>query len=107
MNRLTVAVISLIELLEAEGREFRSQAEASVRRLLFLFFGALCFFAAAISAAFAFFIFAAPVIGRAPAAAVVAAAYAAAGYFLIRRSLHSPGKSDAVAEKIEERENGE
>ena len=102
MNRLTVAVLSLIELLEAEGREFRSQAEAAARRVLFQFFGVLCFFAAALSAAFAFFVFAAPIIGRAAAAAVIAAALAAAGHFLMRRSMHPAGKSEAAAKKVEE-----
>lgn len=102
MNRLTVAVLSLIELLEAEGREFRSQAEAAARRLLFLFFAALCFFAAALAAVFAFFVFASPIIGRAASAAIVAASLAVVGYCLMRRSLPSVAKSEVDPEKAKE-----
>ena len=42
MNRITNAVLSFFELVEAEGRELRTQAEIMAKRVLLLFFGGLC-----------------------------------------------------------------
>ena len=54
MNRITNAVLSFFELVEAEGRELRAQTEIMAKRVLLLFFGGLLLFAAALAGGFAF-----------------------------------------------------
>lgn len=86
MNSLSRAVLSFFELLEAEGREFRTKAEASVRSLMAFFFAGLLLVAAAIFAGFAFYTALLPLTGRPLAALAAALLFAAAGIFLMRRS---------------------
>lgn len=87
MNRITNAVLSFFELVEAEGRELRSQTEILVKRALLLFIGALLLFAAALAGGFAFYAAAAPRLGCPAAALLAAAMLAAPGLYALFKGL--------------------
>lgn len=86
MNSLSRAVLSFFELLEAEGREFKTKAEASVRSLIVFFFAGLLLVVAAVFAGFAFYTALLPLTGRPLAALASALLFAVSGIFLMRRS---------------------
>ena len=87
MNRITNAVLSFFELVEAEGRELRSQTEILAKRVLLLFFGGLLLFAAALAGGFAFYAAVAPRLGRSAAALLAAALLAATGLYALSKGL--------------------
>lgn len=87
MNRITNAVISFFELVEAEGRELRSQAEVLAKRVLLLFFSGLLLFAAALAGGFAFYAAVAPRLGRPAAALLAAVLLAAPGLYALSKGL--------------------
>ena len=87
MNRITNAVLSFFELVEAEGRELRSQAEIVAKRVLLMFFGGLLLFSAALAGGFAFYAAVAPRLGRPAAALIVAVLLAAPGIYALSKGL--------------------
>ena len=87
MNRITNAVLSFFELVEAEGRELRSQADIIAKRVLLMFFGGLLLFAAALAGGFAFYAAVAPRLGRPAAALIAAALLAAPGIYALSKGL--------------------
>ena len=87
MNRITNAVLSFFELVEAEGRELRAQTEIMAKRVLLLFFGGLLLFAAALAGGFAFYAAVAPRLGRPAAALLAAALLAAPGLYALSKGL--------------------
>lgn len=104
MNRITNAVLSFFELVEAEGRELRSQAEILAKRVLLLFFSALLLFAAALAGGFAFYAAVAPRLGRPAAALLAAALLAALGLYALSKGLaQDPGGATAPLNGEDER----
>ncbi|MDO4560314.1 MAG: hypothetical protein Q4C86_05120 [bacterium] len=91
MNRLTELVLSFFDLLEAEGREFRGQAQAVLRGAMMLFFGGVLLTAGTLAAGYALYLALACLLGRPAAAFAVALLLCAAGMTLISKS-SSPDK---------------
>ena len=87
MNRNSEIARSFFELVEAEGRELRSQTEILAKRVLLLFFGGLLLFAAALAGGFAFYAAVAPRLGRPAAALLSAALLAAPGLYALSKGL--------------------
>lgn len=87
MNRITNVVLSFFELVEAEGRELRSQTETLARRILLMFFGGLLIFAAVLLVGFAFYAALAPRLGRPAAATSAAVVLAVPGVYALFKGL--------------------
>lgn len=100
MNRLTELVLSFFDLLEAEGREFRGQAQAVLRGAMMLFFGGVLLTAGALAAGYALYLALACLLGRPAAAFVVALLLGAAGMTLISKS-SSPDKGRGDEARVE------
>ncbi len=100
MNRITSAVLSFLELAEAEGRELRSQAEFFARRVLMQFIGGLMLFAAAVAVGFAFYVALAPKFGRPAAALAVSFLLALPGAYIISKS--ASGRATAARETLDQ-----
>ena len=91
MNRLTELVLSFLDLMEAEGRELRGQAQAVLRGAIMLFFGGALLTAGTLAAGYALYLALARLIGPPAAAFAVALLLGAAGMTLISKS-SSPDK---------------
>ncbi len=89
MNRITNLILSFFDLLEAEGRSFRTHTERAVRGILILFFGGVLLTSAALFAGYGFFNFLAYVLGLGvpESSLAVALLLGGGGYALIRRGL--------------------
>ncbi len=105
MNRITTAVLSFFELVEAEGRELRSQTEILAKRVLLLFFSGLLLFAAALAGGFAFYAAVAPKLGRPAAALIAAAMLAAPGLYTLSKGLAKDSSAALTPRSVEDNRN--
>lgn len=94
MNRLTKLILSFFDLLEAEGRSFRSQTQAVFRGLIILFFAGVFLTAAALMACYGIFISLVCAIGAPAAAAVTTIVLAALGLICLNRGLAQDRRQD-------------
>ena len=104
MNRLTGLVLSFFDVLEAEGRQFRSGALSVIRGTLILFFGLAFLFAGALAAGYALYLVLSLMIGRPGAAFVIALMLCAAGSLLIKKSQPDDGGGAADGGEAEDAE---
>ncbi|MCC8058736.1 phage holin family protein [Cloacibacillus sp.] len=86
MNRLTELVISFFELVEAEGRELRVQAQDVLRGAAMFFFGGVLLSAGVLTAVYALYLMLASRLGRPAAALIAALLLGAVGVALILKS---------------------
>ncbi|MCD8163546.1 MAG: hypothetical protein LUE09_08970 [Synergistaceae bacterium] len=86
MNRLTELVISFFELVEAEGRELRVQAQDVLRGASMFFFGGVLLSAGVLTAVYALYLTLASRLGRPAAALIAALLLGAVGVALILKS---------------------
>ena len=83
MEALAKAVVSFLELLEAEGRVFRQRSVAVFECFLLMFFGAACVFFGAIAAGGAVYMWLKLHIGAPASAAVIAVVFVALGLKMV------------------------
>ena len=98
MSRLTELVLSFFDLMEAEGRERREQAQIVTRGAIMLFFGGVLLTAGLLAAGYALYLTLARLLGAPAAAFIVALLLGAAGMTLISKS--SP-RNNGGAERAE------
>lgn len=85
-SKLTEAVISFCDLVEAEGRELRRGVASALKSASLFFFGLLFLTASALALCTALFIFLSKYIGCAASALVTACPLALAGLFMLKAS---------------------
>ncbi|MCD7876039.1 MAG: phage holin family protein [Cloacibacillus porcorum] len=95
MNRLTELVISFFELVEAEGRELREQAQGVLRGAAMFFFGGALLSAGVLTAVYALYLTLASRLGRPAAALIAALLLGAVGAALILKSRPSAKGGEA------------
>lgn len=98
MNRLTELVISFFELVEAEGRELRVQAQDVLRGAAMFFFGGVLLSAGVLTAVYALYLTLASRLGRPAAAFIAALLLGAVGVALILKSPPSAKGGEAQDE---------
>lgn len=88
MRSITNAIISFIELLEAEGRSLRENAVATFENAVVVFFALAMVFVGFAVALFSLYLWLSLHIGKVGGSAVIAAIFLASGGFLLN-SAHS------------------
>lgn len=84
MRSITNAIISFIELLEAEGRSFRENAVATVENVIVVFFALSMVFVGFAAALFSLYLWLSVHLGKAGSSAVIAAIFLASGGYLLK-----------------------
>lgn len=99
MNRITNLIFSFLDLIEAEGRDFRIQTEMMLRGIMVLFFGGVLITSSVLLLGFGFFYLLAYVfcLGVPAASFIVAILLGGGGAALIMRGLASERRQNAAA----------
>lgn len=106
MNRITNLIFSFLDLIQAEGRDFRIQTERMLRGIMVIFFGGVLLTSAALLAGFGFFYLLAYVLclGVPSAAFIVALLLCAAGFALVMQGISSERRQNAPEPQTEVKE---